>query len=119
MKNIVLLGSTGSIGVSTLKVAADLPDRMRVLALGAGNNSEILLQQTLKFRPEAICISDPQKAAELRNTLGTGTNVFSASEGLIQLTQCQVDHRCVMPRHVSLSCAPALSQRRLARVSND
>ena len=38
MKNVVLLGSTGSIGTSTLKVADDLPDRLRIIGMAAGNN---------------------------------------------------------------------------------
>ena len=65
MKNVVLLGSTGSIGTSTVKVAEDLPDRIRLLGLAAGNNSELLLEQTRKHRPAAISISDPAKAKEL------------------------------------------------------
>ena len=59
MKNVVLLGSTGSIGTSTIKVAEDLPDQIRLLALAAGNNVELLLEQTRKHRPEAISITDP------------------------------------------------------------
>ena len=62
MKNIVLLGSTGSIGTSTLKVADDLPDRLRILGMAAGGNSELLLAQTLKYQPAAISITDPAKA---------------------------------------------------------
>ncbi|MCX6890522.1 MAG: 1-deoxy-D-xylulose-5-phosphate reductoisomerase [Verrucomicrobia bacterium] len=85
MRNVVLLGSTGSIGTSTIKVAEDLPDRIRLLGLGAGNNMELLLEQTRKHRPEAICIADPAKARELRNVLGTGTEVFSGAEGLVKL----------------------------------
>src|SRR6185369_12799732 len=85
MKNVVLLGSTGSIGTSTVKVADDLPDRIRLLALGAGNNTDLLLEQTRKHKPSAISISDPAKARELCDTLGTGTQVFSGTEGLIQL----------------------------------
>ena len=85
MKNVVLLGSTGSIGTSTVKVAEDLPDRIRLLGLAAGNNSELLLEQTRKHRPEAVCIADPAKAAELRGTLGTAAEVFSGAEGLIRL----------------------------------
>ena len=85
MKNIVLLGSTGSIGTSTIKVAEDLPDRIRLLGLAAGNNVELLLEQTRKHRPEAISITDPAKATELRNTLGTATEVFSGTEGLLKL----------------------------------
>src|SRR2546425_4403248 len=85
MRNVVLVGSTGSIGTSTVKVAEDLPDRIRLLALGAGNNVEVLVEQTRLHRPEAISISDPAKARELRQTLGTGTEVFSGAEGLVKL----------------------------------
>jgi 1-deoxy-D-xylulose-5-phosphate reductoisomerase len=85
MKNVVLLGSTGSIGTSTIKVAEDLPDRIRLLGLAAGNNVELLLEQTRKHRPEAISISDPAKARELRDALGTTAEVFSDAEGLVKL----------------------------------
>src|SRR5436190_4386118 len=85
MKIVVLLGSTGSIGTSTVKVAEDLPDQIRLLALGAGNNVELLLEQTRKHRPAAICIGDAVKAAELRDALGTATEVFSGTEGLVKL----------------------------------
>jgi 1-deoxy-D-xylulose-5-phosphate reductoisomerase len=85
MKNVVLLGSTGSIGTSTVKVAEDLPDQIRLLALAAGNNSELLLTQTRKHKPAAISISDPAKAKELQNALGTSAQVFSGEEGLIKL----------------------------------
>jgi hypothetical protein len=61
MKNVVLLGSTGSIGTSTIKVAEDLPDRIRLLGLAAGNNSELLLQQTVRHRPAAISIQCPKR----------------------------------------------------------
>ena len=85
MRNVVLLGSTGSIGTSTVKVAEDLPDRIRLLGLGAGNNVEGLLEQTRKHRPEAISIIDSTKAQELRDALGTSTEVFSGPEGLVKL----------------------------------
>ena len=85
MRNVVLLGSTGSIGASSVKVAEDLPDRIRLLGLGAGNNIEVLVEQTRKHRPEAISITDPAKAQELRDVLGTSTEVFSGPEGLVKL----------------------------------
>jgi len=85
MKNVVLLGSTGSIGTSTIKVAEDLPDRIRLLGLGAGNNLELLLDQTRKHRPEAVSISDPARARELRDLLGTSAEVYSGPEGLLKL----------------------------------
>jgi 1-deoxy-D-xylulose-5-phosphate reductoisomerase len=85
MKNVVVLGSTGSIGTSTIKVAEDLPDRIRLVGLGAGNNLDLLLEQTRKHRPEAVSISDPIKAQELRNALGTTANVSSGPDGLVKL----------------------------------
>jgi len=85
MKNVVLLGSTGSIGTSTIHVAEDLPDRIRLAGLAAGNNVELLIKQTLKYRPAAISICDPAKAAELRTNLGNAVQVFSGDEGLIKL----------------------------------
>src|SRR5512137_2756248 len=85
MKNVVLLGSTGSIGTSTIKVAEDLPDRIRLLGLAAGNNIELLLEQTRKHRPEAISITDSAKARELRDALGSAVEVYSGDEGLVKL----------------------------------
>jgi 1-deoxy-D-xylulose-5-phosphate reductoisomerase len=85
VKNVVLLGSTGSIGTSTVKVAEDLPDRIRLLALAAGNNVELLLEQTRKHRPEAVSIADPARAQELRDSLGTAGEVFSGADGLLKL----------------------------------
>ncbi|MDB6030851.1 MAG: 1-deoxy-D-xylulose 5-phosphate reductoisomerase [Verrucomicrobiales bacterium] len=85
MKNVVLLGSTGSIGTSTIKVAEDLPERIRLVGLAAGNNVDLLLEQTRKFQPEAISITDPAKAAELQGKLGSLTKVYSNTEGLLKL----------------------------------
>src|SRR2546426_12308072 len=85
MKNVVLLGSTGSIGASTAKVADDLPDRIRLLGLAAGNNLELLIEQTRKYQPAAVCINDPEKARQLREVFGARVEVFSGAEGLLKL----------------------------------
>ena len=85
MKNVVVLGSTGSIGTSTVKVAQDLPDRLRLVGLGAGNNTALLLEQTRRFEPEAVSVTDPARAAELQTMLGTSTRVYSGAEGLLKL----------------------------------
>jgi 1-deoxy-D-xylulose-5-phosphate reductoisomerase len=85
MKNVVLLGSTGSIGTSTIKVANDLPDHIRLVGLAAGNNVDLLLEQTRKHRPEAVSISDPARAQALQDALGSSTRIHSGNEGLIAL----------------------------------
>jgi len=82
MKNVVLLGSTGSIGTSTIKVAEDLPNHIRLVGLAAGNNVELLQEQADRFQPEAISIVDPSKAEQLRTR---HQQVFAGPEGLIQL----------------------------------
>ena len=85
MKKVVLLGSTGSIGTSTVKVADDLPDQLHLVGLAAGNNIELLLEQARKHKPAAISITDPVKAQVLRETLGFTTQVYSGDEGLLKL----------------------------------
>jgi 1-deoxy-D-xylulose-5-phosphate reductoisomerase len=85
MKNVVLLGSTGSIGTSTVKVAEDLPDQLRLIGLAAGGNAELLLEQTRKHKPAMISISSPAKADELQSALGVSTQVLAGHEGLLKL----------------------------------
>jgi len=85
MRNVVLLGCTGSIGTSTIKVAEDLRDCIRLVGLAAGNNAELLLAQARKLRPAAISIADPNRAQELRGLLGGGMAVFSGAQGLVKL----------------------------------
>ncbi len=85
MKNVVLLGSTGSIGTSTVKVAEDLPDRIRLVGLAAGNNAELLLAQTLKHQPEVVSLADPARVAALQGRLGAQTKVYAGAEGLLKL----------------------------------
>lgn len=85
MKNVVLLGSTGSIGTSTLKVVEDLPDRLRLIGLAAGNNLDLLLEQVRRHQPACISLQDPAKARQAQALLGTSTEVHCGEEGLIHL----------------------------------
>ena len=59
MKNVVVLGSTGSIGTQTLDVIRAFPERFRVVGLAAGNNRELLLQQAARFKPEHVWSAAP------------------------------------------------------------
>src|SRR5262245_24365993 len=85
MKSVVLLGSTGSIGTSTIKVAEDLPEHVRLVGLGAGNNVDLLLEQARRHAPRAVSVSDPAKAAELKKALPPTTEVWAGQEGLVRL----------------------------------
>jgi 1-deoxy-D-xylulose-5-phosphate reductoisomerase len=66
MKRLAILGSTGSIGVTTLDVVARFPDRFEVVALAAGKNVERLAQQVSRFRPTLVAVGDDRAAAALR-----------------------------------------------------
>lgn len=85
MKNVVLLGSTGSIGTSTLKIVEDLPDRLRLVGLAAGNNVALLGEQSSRHQPEAVCVHSASNMEALRNLVPLGTQICSGPEGLIQL----------------------------------
>ena len=69
MTGIAVLGSTGSIGVSTLDVVARHPDRFRVDALAARSDHRRLLAQCLSHRPRVAVLEDPRSASELRTAL--------------------------------------------------
>ena len=84
MKNIAILGSTGSIGTQTLEVVREHSDELSVTALAAGTNKERLLEQIREFHPSLVSLSDEKMALELKRELeGTGVEVLSGMEGLI------------------------------------
>ncbi|MDD2605616.1 MAG: 1-deoxy-D-xylulose-5-phosphate reductoisomerase [Desulfobacteraceae bacterium] len=68
-KRLAILGSTGSIGTSTLDVVARFPRQFSVAALTAGGNIQRLAQQVITFRPEMVAVRDAQGAGELRRLL--------------------------------------------------
>ena len=84
MKNVVLLGSTGSIGTSTAKVVGDLPEDIRFVGLAAGNNDALLAEQARQFKPELVSIGPPEKVEGLRSKLDD-IRVVCGEDGLIQL----------------------------------
>lgn len=83
MKNLSILGSTGSIGRQALEVVAAYPDRFRVVGLAAARNARLLAAQARRFRPAVVAVADPAAYGELRQELsGTGTAVLAGEEGL-------------------------------------
>lgn len=75
MKNIVILGSTGSIGRSALEVIDKFPDRFRVLGLTAWENSDLLMSQIIKFRPQVVAVADECLRTDLDSKL-TGNGLM-------------------------------------------
>ncbi len=85
MKNISILGSTGSIGRSTLSVIEKFPGRFRVVALAAGNNIELLEKQVRQFRPRIVSVISPVSAENLKKRCpDLNVRVLSGVEGMIQ-----------------------------------
>ena len=85
MKNVVVLGSTGSIGTSTCKVVEDLPEDIRLVGLAAGRNVKLLREQISQFSPTAISINCPDAAKELAGEFCGAPKVHCGEAGLIQL----------------------------------
>lgn len=86
VKRIVVLGSTGSVGVSTLDIAARNPDSFRVLGLCANRSVDLLESQVRRFGVRVAAVSDVRAARELRRRLnGSGCEVCTGPEGLVRV----------------------------------
>ena len=81
MKNIAILGSTGSIGRSTLEVIAQNREHFRVVALAAGSNIDLLEQQIETFSPDIAAVADRDAAYALIKRIN-GTEILSGDEGI-------------------------------------
>jgi len=84
-RRVVLLGSTGSIGASTLKVARELPDHIEIVGLAAGSNVAALAAQARETGVRHVAIHDASKAAELRALLPENVTLHTGPEGLDEL----------------------------------
>lgn len=91
MTGITILGSTGSIGLSTLDVMSRHGDLFELVALTANTNVEELLRQCLEWRPEYAVMADPDSASRLRDGLrreAPGIRIMSGPEGLQEVAGC-------------------------------
>ena len=96
MKRIAILGSTGSIGRSTLSIVKSYPDRFQIATLAAGNNIDAVYDQCLRYRPQIVSVAHEPDADSLRRKLRaaglTETEVVHGSAGTVRVaTQPDVD----------------------------
>ena len=84
-KKVVILGSTGSIGVSSLKVAKDLSERIEVVGIGAHRSADKILSQLNETGARVACLSDEEAAESIRTEVPAGVNMLSGQEGLVEL----------------------------------
>ncbi len=84
MKKIALLGSTGSVGTQTLDIVRSNPERFQVVALAAGNNSELLISQAKEFQPSLVSVATKELADEVKLHVSPETVVVYGEEGLVE-----------------------------------
>jgi 1-deoxy-D-xylulose-5-phosphate reductoisomerase len=85
VRRLAILGSTGSIGQSALAVVAEHPDRLRVVTLAAGENTDLLADQVVRFRPDAVAVATPAATRDLQGRLhGMPVTILpSGRDGLV------------------------------------
>jgi len=84
MKKLLILGSTGSIGINTLNVIRNFPEKFSVSALTVNTRIDLLEPQIKEFTPEFVVVKDKALAAELAKRIGKTTKVLAGNEGLIE-----------------------------------
>jgi 1-deoxy-D-xylulose-5-phosphate reductoisomerase len=84
VKRLGILGSTGSIGRSTLDIVESFPERFGVAVLAAGSNIELLEQQVERFGPECVAVGDEDAGRELSRRLGSRARVVRGPDGLVE-----------------------------------
>ena len=82
MKDISVLGSTGSVGTQTLEVALANPDKLKIVALAANSNDKLMEEQINIFNPAIVTLSDEGAAKRLRSRYSGKTQILAGEEGL-------------------------------------
>ena len=89
MRNIAILGSTGSIGRSTLSVVESYPERFRIVSLAAGSNLELALEQAQRWRPKVLSLANEKDADTVRGRLKSsgveGIEVVHGAAGTVRV----------------------------------
>jgi 1-deoxy-D-xylulose-5-phosphate reductoisomerase len=86
-KRVVILGATGSIGESALKVARDIPDRMEIVGLAANSNAEKLAAAANETRAQSVCLVDESKIDILTRELKYKPRILGGQEGLLEIAR--------------------------------
>ncbi|MDM5338101.1 1-deoxy-D-xylulose-5-phosphate reductoisomerase [Fictibacillus enclensis] len=109
MKNISLLGATGSIGIQTLDVIAQHPELFRLTAISFGKNVEKGMEIIEKFKPRIIAVQDKKDADDLRLRLGDQSLVYYGQEGLIEAAVAREAHIMVNAVMGSVGLVPTIN----------
>jgi len=115
MKNICILGSTGSIGVSSLEVISCLGDRFRPVCLTANRNVDLLAEQVRVHRPDAVAVLDASAAAEFRNRMNGSVEVLDGPAGLLEIVKREDVHMVIGSMVGFSGLAPTLEAVKLGK----
>ena len=85
MKKVLILGSTGSIGINTLNVLRNFPEKFKVAALTVNTRIDLLEPQIEEFHPDVVVVKDEKLASELKNRIGNKCKVLAGNNGLIEI----------------------------------
>lgn len=107
-KKIAILGSTGSIGKSALKVIANLGPPYEVVALAAHSNIDLLEEQMRAFRPKLVAVFDEKKAAALRQRIA-GVEILSGMEGLEAVASFDAADICLSAISGTMGLKPTIA----------
>lgn len=108
MKNIAILGSTGSIGQSTLEVIRHFPDKFRVMGISANSNIDILHKQIKEFHPRFVGVRDIAASKKLKARLKSNIKLFVGEEGLEALVENREIDKIVLAISGSSALSPLL-----------
>ncbi len=112
MKAISILGSTGSIGCNTLKVVEYLADEFRVVALGAGRNTEKLAEQVLQFQPELVAVETEDCAEDLLRRISKfkirNPKIVVGEKGLVEVAAYEAAETVVSATVGAVGFVPTL-----------
>jgi 1-deoxy-D-xylulose-5-phosphate reductoisomerase len=108
-RKVLILGATGSIGTSALKVARDIPDRMKIVGLAAHRSIDALHTQVLETGVKQIAVTDAESATQIRARLAKDVEVFSGPDCLVDLVRASDADMVVVAIVGTAGLAPALA----------
>lgn len=85
MKYIVILGSTGSVGLQTLEIIRNHPHKFKVAALSANNKIQLLAEQAKMFKPNFLILTDPSKEKQMKDYLPANCSILTGKDGFSRL----------------------------------
>ncbi|EGL83723.1 1-deoxy-D-xylulose 5-phosphate reductoisomerase [Caldalkalibacillus thermarum TA2.A1] len=109
MKNIAVLGSTGSIGRQTLEIIAAHPDAFKLVAIAGGTNVDLIIEQANRFKPALVSVSTKELAEKVKIHIPEQTKVVYGLEGLIEVSIHEDVHTLVTAVVGSIGLRPTLA----------